>query len=151
MENQTQKLLQSIVENARTGLDACEQMMNKTKDAALRDELMTQTTEYQKFAQDAEKALLAEGAQPHSKGMMARAGMWMGLQMNTMIDTSTSHLAELLIQGSTMGIVEMTRDQGSLTEASAEVQGMATAFIQSQQAAIDRLKKLLVAEKSSVQ
>lgn len=151
MENQTQKLLQSIVENARTGLDACEQMMNKTKDAALRDELMTQRTEYQKFAQDAENALTAAGAQPHAKGLMARAGMWMGLQMNTMMDTTTSHLAELLIQGSTMGIVEMTRDQSSLTEASAEAQGMAAAFIQSQQAAIDRLKKLLVTEKSSVQ
>lgn len=150
MENQTQKLLQSIVENARTGLDACEQMMDKTKDAALRDELMTQRTEYQKFAQDAERALNAEGAQPHAKSMMSRAGMWMGIQMNTMMDTTTPHLAELLIQGSTMGIVGMTRDQGNLPQASAEAQGIATAFIQSQQKAVDRLKKLLTTEKSRV-
>ena len=150
MENQTQKLLQSVIENARTGLDACEQMMAKTKDAALRDELMTQRTEYQKFAQDAERALYAEGGEPHAKGMMSRAGMWMGIEMNTMMNTTTPHMAEMLIQGSTMGVVGMTRDQGNLPDASAEAQGMATAFIQSQQAAIDRLKKLLVKENSRV-
>jgi len=144
MENQTQKLLQSIIENARTGLDACDQMASKTKDAALRDELMSQRTEYQNFAQNAERALYAEGAQPHAKNMMSRAGMWMGIQMNTMLDNTRPHLAELLIQGTTMGVVGMTRDQGNLPEASAEAQGMATAFIQSQQAAIDRLKALLV-------
>ena len=150
MENQTQKLLQSIIENARTGLDACEQMISKTKDAALRDELMTQRTEYQKFAQDAERALYAAGGQPHAKGMMSRAGMWMGIEMNTLMDASTSHIAELLIQGSTMGVVGMTRDQGNLPDASAEAQGMATAFIQCQQQAIDRLKKLLTSTGSRV-
>ena len=143
MENQTQKLLQSIIENARTGLDACDQMISKTKDADVRDELMSQRTEYQKFVQDAERALYAEGAQPHAKSMMSRAGMWMGIQMNTMMDSSRPHIAELLIQGTTMGVVGMTRDQGNLPEASAEAQGMATAFIQSQQAAIDRLKTML--------
>lgn len=150
MENQTQKLLQSIVENARTGLEACDQMLAKTKDAAVRDELMTQRAEYQNFAQDAERALFAEGVQPHAKSMMSRAGMWMGIQMNTMMDASQSHIAELLIQGTTMGVIGMTRDQGNLPEASAEAQGMATAFIQSQQAAIDRLKSLLPAVESKV-
>jgi len=143
MENQTQKLLQSIVENARTGLDACDQMMDKTKDAALRDELMSQRTVYQNFAQDAERALNAVGAQPHAKSMMSRAGMWMGIEMNTLMDDSPAHIAELLIQGTTMGVIGMTRDQGNLPDASAEAQGMATAFIQSQQDAIEKLKKLL--------
>ena len=150
MENQTQNLLQSIVENARTGLDACDQMIAKTKDAAIRDELMSQRTEYQNFAQNAERALFAEGAQPHTKSMMSKAGMWMGIQMNTLMDASQSHIAELLIQGTTMGVIGMTRDQGNLPEASAEAQGMATAFIQSQQSAIDRLKTLLPTVESRV-
>lgn len=141
MENQTQKLLQSIIENARTGLDACEHLMDKTKDAALRDELMTQSMEYQKFVQDAERAMQAEGAQPHAKGMMARAGMWMGIEMHTLTDVSTAHIAELLIQGSTMGVTGMTRDLNALPDASAESKGMASAFIQSQQSAIDRLRR----------
>ena len=38
--NQTRKLLQSIVENARTGADACDQMLACAKDVDLRSELM---------------------------------------------------------------------------------------------------------------
>ena len=59
--DQTQKLLQSVVENARTGSDACEQLLNHTKDAGMRQELMTQRDQYQAFARDAEKSLYEAG------------------------------------------------------------------------------------------
>ena len=139
----TQKLLQSIVENARTGLDACEQLMNKTKDPGLRDRLMSQRAQYQSFQQDAERALSAAGAKPHAKNPMGRVGMWMGIQMNTLTDDSASHIAEMLIEGATMGIVEMTRDRNSLTEADANAQGIASSFIAAQQENIEAMKEFI--------
>ena len=33
----------------------------------------------------------------------------MGIQMNTLTDTTVSHMAEMMIQGSTMGITDMTK------------------------------------------
>lgn len=143
MEDQTQKLLQSIVENARTGLDACDQLIEKTKDAAVRDELMTQRAQYQGFAQDAERALYAAGGQPHAKNPLSRVGMWMGLQMNTLTDASASHIAEIAIQGTTMGVIGMTRDRAQLPDADANAQGIASNFITTQQQAIDALKGFL--------
>lgn len=143
MEDQTQKLLQSIVENARTGLDACDQLIEKTKDAAVRDELMTQRAQYQGFAQDAERALYTAGGQPHAKGPLSRVGMWMGLQLNTLTDASASHIAEIAIQGTTMGVIGMTRDRAQLPDADANAQGIASNFITTQQQAIDTLKGFL--------
>lgn len=139
----TQKLLQSVVENARTGLDACEQLIAKTKEPGIRDQLMTQRAKYQNFAQDAERALYAAGGQPHAKNPMGRMGMWMGIQMNTLTDDSASHIAEIAIQGATMGVIEMSRDRAALAEASAEAQGMASGFIVSQQENIEALKAFL--------
>lgn len=139
----TQKLLQSVVENARTGLDACEQLIRKTKDAAVRDQLMTQRERYQSFAQDAERALCAAGGQPHAKNPMGRLGMWMGIQMNTMTDDSASHIAEIVIQGATMGVIETMRDRAALASANAEAQGMAAAFIKAQEEDIEAFKKFL--------
>ena len=139
----TQKLLQSIIENARTGLDACEQLMTKVKDPGLRDQLMTQRAQYQSFQQDAERALHAAGARPHAKNPMGRVGMWMGIQMNTLTDASASHIADMLIQGATMGVVGMTRDQNDLPEASAEAKGLAADFIARQQECIDGMKAYL--------
>ena len=139
----TQKLLQSVVENARTGLDACEQLLRKVDDAAMRDELMTERAEYQGFVQNAERALFAAGGQPHAKSAMSRMGMWMGISMDTMTDNSRAHIAEMLIEGATMGVVEMTKDRAEFTSAAPEAVKLADDFIACQQKAIDRCKQCL--------
>ena len=145
----TQKLLQSVVENARTGLDACEQLIRKTKDAAVRDQLMTQRERYQSFAQDAERALCAAGGQPHAKNPMGRRGMWMGIQMNTMTDDSASHIAEIVIQGATMGVVELTKARHAYADADPDAQCIAGDFISGQQESIERMKALFCTHENS--
>lgn len=141
--DQTQKLLQSIVENARTGSDACEQLLTHTKDAGMRQELMTQRDQYQAFARDAEKSLYEAGGQPHAKNPLSRMGMWMGMQMNTLTDSSSAHIADMMIQGATMGVVGMTRDRNDLPDADANAQGIASNFITCQQNSIERMKQFL--------
>ena len=141
--DETQKLLQSIVENARTGMDACEQLLKKTEDAGLRDELMEEKGAYEGFAREAEQALFAAGAEPHAKGPLARAGMWMGIQMNTMTDTTDAHIAEMLIQGAAMGVAGMTRDRNDLPDADKHAHDIAANFITAQEEAMQRLKKFL--------
>lgn len=141
--DQTQKLLQTIVENARMGTDACDQLLSKTDDMALRQELMNQRQQYENASRDAETRLMQLNVAPQPKGPMARAGLWMGMQVNTIKDRSASHIADMLIQGATMGIVEMTKARNSLTDADAEAQGIASALITAQQEAIDRLKNFL--------
>mgnify|MGYP006955450029 CR=1 FL=1 len=148
--NQTEKLLKSIVENARMGISACEQLLKKSDDFEISKELMLEKQHYSELARDAEQQLFDMNLKPEPEGLMQRMGMWMGMQMDTMTDDSASHIADIAIQGLTMGVIGMTRDQGNLPEASAEAQGMATAFIQSQQSAIDRLKTLLPTVESRV-
>lgn len=140
---QTQKLLQSVVENARTGLDACEQLLKIVDDPEMRKELLTQREQYQGFVRDGENALYAAGARPHAKGPMQRMGMWMGIKMDTLTDTTPNHIADMLIQGLTMGIIGMTRDRNDNPDADAHAQGIAANFITTQQDAIDRCKARL--------
>ena len=144
--NQTRKLLQKIVENARTGADACDQMLSCAKDVDLRNELMNERDVYQDFTRDAERALFDSGAQPHASSPMSRAGMWIGVKTNTLADDSAAHLAEIIIQGATMGVIAITRARNDLPDASPEAQDMAANMITVQQDAIERLKKHLVSE-----
>ena len=147
--DQTYKLLQSIVENARTGADACDQLLKKTEDAKMRDELMTEKQQYEQFAKDAEKAIAGMGHHPHPKGMMARCSMWMGMEMNTMIDKTSTHIAEMLIEGAAMGVVEITKAKNTFTEADANAQGIASDMIVKQQEAIERLKAFLLQKQAA--
>lgn len=141
--NQTEKLLQSLVENARMGEDACDQLLSRAEDMQMRQELMLEKQQYAEIARDAEQRLCDMGVKPRPKGMAARMGMWMGMQMNTAMDKSASHIADIVIQGATMGIVEMTKARNSNQDADAEAQGIASNFITRQQDAIDRLKAFL--------
>lgn len=141
--DQTRMLLQSIVENARMGADACGQLLEKCRNADLREELLREREQYENAARSAEGQLQARGIQPHPKGAMACMGMWMGMQFNTMTDTSASHIAEITIQGANMGVVEITKMRNSCPDAGAEAQGVASNLIAQQQDAIDRLKAFL--------
>ena len=141
--NQTEKLLQCIIENGRTGEDACDQLLSKTDDMKLRKELMLEKQQYAETVRDAEERLCAMGIHPQPKGMGARMSMWMGMQMNTAADRSAAHIAEITFQGAGMGISEMTKAINSNPRADAEIKGIAQNMIQMQQQAIDRLKPFL--------
>ena len=147
--NQTYKLLQSIVENARTGADACDQLLKKTDDEKMRDELMAEKQHYEQFAKDAEKAIADMGHHLHPKGMMERCGMRIGMEFNTMIDKTSTHIAEMLIEGATMGVVEITKAKNTFTEADAHAQGIASDMIVKQQEAIERLKSFLMQKQAA--
>ena len=147
--DQTYKLLQSIVENARTGADACGQLLKKTEDAKMCEELMLEKQHYEQCARDAEKAVSDMGEHPHPKGMAARMGMWMGMEFNTMIDKTSTHIAEMLIEGATMGVVEMTKAKNTFPDAGAHAQGIASDFIVKQQEAIERLKGFLMQKQAA--
>ena len=141
--NQTHKLLQTIVENGRMGEDACDQLLTRTKDMQMRQELMQEKQDYAAAARDAESILCAQGVHPEPKGPMARMGLWMGMQLNTAMDQTNSHIADIVIQGATMGVVALTKARNSYTEAGAEAQGIAANLITKQQEAIERLKAFL--------
>ncbi len=146
--NQDLNLLQKIVENARSGADACSQLVDRCEDEGMQRELRAQRDDYESAARDAEKLLEKNGIQPRPKGMMARAGMWFGMQINTMMDRSASHIADISIQGATMGIVEMTKARNSNPDAGADAQGIAAWMIERQQQAVDRMKTFLQLQKA---
>ena len=141
--DQTQKLLQMIVENGRMGESACDQLIGRTDDVEMRKELMLEKQQYADAAREAEVRLTDLGARPQPKGPAALVGLWMGMQLNTMMDKSAAHIAEMVIQGATMGVVELTKARNSLAEADAQAQGLASNLITRQQEAIDRLKSFL--------
>ena len=141
--DQTRILLQKIVENGRMGADACEQLLEKCADSGLKEELARERDFYACASRAAEEKLEALGIRPHPKGAMARMGMWMGMQMNTAMDASSAHIAEIVIEGATMGIVELTKARNDNPDADAGAQGIAANLIARQQESIDRLKNFL--------
>ena len=91
--NETIQLLQDVVRNARSGETAAEQLLDKVQDPQMRGELSVERERYREAAREAEQALERSGGKPEPVGLMAKAGMWLGTQMNTLTDTSNAHIA----------------------------------------------------------
>jgi len=141
--NQSIELLRDVVRTARDGDEGIRLVMEKTDDTALRQALFAEQEQYQAVERDAGRRLVDMGSRAEPESMMARAGMWMGMQMQTLADRSTKHLANLLIQGSTMGITELTRSRGEHKGADAESVALCERLITLQQNAIEQAKGFL--------
>ena len=108
-KNATESLLGEIYKEVRMGSDSLTDILGKVTDKELRTELTRQIEEYGKFAKSAKEMLCDCGVTPKEENIMARMAAKVGMAMNTMTDATTSHLAQMVIEGNTMGITELTR------------------------------------------
>ena len=141
--NETIQLLQDVVRNARSGEEAINQLMDKAESQEMRGELDREREQYRASAREAESALAAAGGRAEPVGPLQKAGMWVGTQMNTITDRSNAHIAEMVIQGATMGIIEMTKARNTYPDADADAASLASRFIVEQNDIIERQKAYL--------
>lgn len=81
-------------------------LLNK-KENKIKHLLETELKEYEKFLSISEDILKRNDVEPKSSGMMAKLGSDISMTMDTMKDNSDSAVAGILIQGFTMGVIEI--------------------------------------------
>ncbi|MBQ3079219.1 MAG: hypothetical protein IJC48_04360 [Clostridia bacterium] len=141
--NQNAELFRSVQGAAQMGIESIELLLDKTEHEGIRTEMLHQLSEYKKSEQKALEGLKEAGEKPKMRNPLTRAGTWMGIQMDTLVDQSPSHLADMLIQGSTMGVIELTRARAACPDAGEKAHKLASDFLQNEDQAIDRLKNFL--------
>lgn len=102
--------LDEIHKGACMGVDAINFVIDKVKDKKFKEELEKELNNYEQTKKEVEEIYpdYNEG-NPHETSAMNKAMTWSGIEMKTMTDDSDSKLAELLLQGVNMGIIEGRR------------------------------------------
>ena len=120
MENQKNdnlNLLEAVVQNTEMGKNTLEQIVPMTEDAAFRAELLRERNIYRELNQEAHAAIEACGGTAQGQSTMAKLNTKMGISMKTFTDKSTRNLAEMLTQGSGMGVVDCIKSQKDYPDA----------------------------------
>ena len=104
-----ERVLGALYKNAKMGADAVIGLLPHVRDDALRSLMTEQLDGYEKYAARAESALTARGGEAKEENLLTRAAAKVGIAINTMIDPTASHIAEMMIEGSNMGITDATR------------------------------------------
>ena len=114
MENQKNdnlNLLEAVVQNTEMGKNTLEQIVPMTDDVQFKAELLRQRNVYHQLNQEAHTAIEACGGTAQGQSAMAKLNTKMGISMKTLTDKSTRNLAEMLTQGSGMGVVDCVKAQ----------------------------------------
>lgn len=137
-------VLDELNKGACMGVDAIHFIMDKVKDEDLKEELRVQYNKYKEIS-DKICELYPEynkKDEPHETSTMNKVMTWYGIEMKTMMDDTTSKLAELLMQGTNMGIIEGRRLLNN-NETDPEVREILQDYVEMQEAAVENLKKFL--------
>lgn len=130
-------LLEKVHKNARTGLFTVPKVRGMASDRRFRQELSIQETEYRNLYSAAEEL---------NGGQAAQIGSFAKLRTSMMIRLSgddTSKLAQMMLLGSTMGIVDVTRALKQHPEAPKASKALAEDFLAAQERNVEVLKQYL--------
>lgn len=98
-----------VYRNAKMGAEAIVNLLHRVTDEELKSELSLELARYEEFADDARKSLDEMGEEPEEEKMFSRLMAKMGVTMNTVIDKTSSHIAQMIIEGCVMGITDLQK------------------------------------------
>ena len=105
-------LLSHVYQTAEMGQDGITSVLRYSRDPSLRQALERQKREYRELQASARDMLRSRGVQPDGVGAAAKLSSELMSAMKTMVDHSTTKIAEMMIQGSTMGVTKSLRTTG---------------------------------------
>ena len=142
MEYQNQGLLAELHHTASMGMEAARQILPKITDPGLRQEVDRQQASYLKLLNRTESLMSGESILPQPDRTQ-KAMLWGSVQLNTLADSSNEHLAEMMINGTNMGIVEVSKKLSSQSNSDGEATRLAREYLSGEEQHIEELKKFL--------
>ena len=136
-------ILNELNKGIKMGIDSISNVSQKVQDDRFKEDLKYQYDEYNKILNEVNNELTNYDDFPKELNPMQKAMGWMGVEMNTLNDKSNSKIAELMIQGTNMGIIEGVKLLNQNPDADKEVKDTLNKFIKFQENTIEQLKKYL--------
>ena len=100
------ELLDQIYKNVKMGSDSIIKLLPKVSDGKFKTDLTDQLNGYESLAAKAKKRLREIGVHAKEENAMTKLWASLGMTMETMADSSDSHIAQMIAEGSSMGITD---------------------------------------------
>ena len=139
-ENQ---LLNHIYQTAEMGREGVQSVLRYADEPKLVNALNSQLTEYEQIQNAAGSLLQARGEPPKGLGPVTKASSEVMSTVKAMTDRSPANIAEMKIQGSTMGVTKSLRTIRDSDVRDEVVRHLADKLLQTEQANIEEMKRFL--------
>lgn len=138
-------MLNFIRQNTQMGRQGIMDVLPKVENenSSFTGALNRQMREYENIYAEADKMLGELGGQRENISAMSRISSQMMTTMKTMTDSSVSHIADMMIQGSSMGVTKIIQHQKDYDQSNPRITALADKLLKTEQNNIEELKKFL--------
>lgn len=143
MKKDDREILKEVQKNADMAIRAIDTVSEKVYDEELRQELSREKLLYSVIQNKATDRLQGARAEGYHGSAMQELLLRGGIQMNTLMNCSTSKIAELMIQGSSKGITNMWKSLNHHQDSGNTSMEVARELVDFEEKAISRLKRFL--------
>lgn len=136
-------ILNEINKGIKMGMDSISTIAEKVGDGNFKDDLLFQYDKYNDILNKVNSELKNYNDFPAELPPMQKVMGYVDIQVSTINDKSNSHIAEMLIKGTNMGIIEGVKLKNQNPTASEPVKNILDEFIKFQENNVEKLKKYL--------
>lgn len=136
------ELLNYIYNNAKIGSQSIAQILPKINNKNLQDTLLGQLSGYQNVVNKASEMLMNLNSTP-KECFIDKISQKTGIAVNTMTDTSASHIAQVMINENTSGVIELTKKTNQISDCHQNICKLCDDLVKIQEDGTQNLKKFL--------
>ncbi len=137
------RILQGVQKNAGMAIKAIDAIESKVYDDDLALQIARQSMKYSEIHGKATKELLDAKAPGHKDSVWQDMMLRNAIRGNTLFNTSTGHIAELMIQGSNRGLTDMWKTINHHENAGKVSMEIAKELMDFEEKNIERMKNYL--------
>lgn len=141
--NGNAELLNFVYQNSEMGVDTIGKLKEIVVDDDFRKYLESQFNEYKLIHDQARKLLNENGYDEKGIGTLEKIRTYLMLNMQTLVDKTSSHIAEMLIIGSNMGIINAVKNIKKYDKAESSILRLMERLLKFEENNIQQLKKFL--------
>ncbi len=138
-----EKMLNLIAKNAQMGVVGIDAVKDYASGEKFKSELMNQREEYSKIYHSAHNMLVEKGCDVEHVNPMAKMSTEMMSRMKTLTDHSDSKIAQMMLQGSAMGVAKAIKNANDYSSDNDEINSLAEKLRKTEEQNIENMKNYL--------
>ncbi|WP_343246650.1 hypothetical protein [Diplocloster hominis] len=136
-------VLKETYRSSKTVVTNINHVLSKVYDEDLALDLNKQLAEYQRMEEKAAGVLNQNGIRPEKDTALDKARTWSSVQASTLLNTSTGHIADMMIQENAQGMTNMMKVLKHNRPVKGEYDSMANELMDLEELNIRKLKSYL--------
>ena len=109
MKNCNSEFIDEVYRNASVALLSIKNVIDSVDNNGLRTEMRAEYEGYETFLRELSSYMHDKGYAIKDVSKAKKMMMWSAIKMNTAFDDSRTHISEIMIKGTVMGITELTK------------------------------------------